>query len=158
MTLRQKERAKTLINDLSNGVLVRFVYNFPLIHDKNSPVIAHGREFTDFLASGIKKVYVPPLEIFDQTQCSLLNNREKFAPLWILTHLSQQCCVIDALEHVHMATARNVGYSVVACGHIRLNHTPGVVAAILADFPIGKIHRVLDDLPVVDRAASETMH
>jgi hypothetical protein len=71
MTLRQKERAKTLINDLSNGVLVRFVYDLSSIRDKNSPsVIAHGREFTDFMASWIKKVYVagpfriPPLDIF----------------------------------------------------------------------------------------------
>ncbi len=66
--------------------------------------------------------------------------------------------VIDALEHVHMVTARNVGYSVVTCGHIRLKHTLAVVAAILADFPIGTINRVLDDLQVVVRAASETGH
>jgi hypothetical protein len=87
MTLRQKERAKTLINDLSNGVLVWFMNDLPSIRDKNSPVIAHGHEFTDFMASWIKEVYVagpfriPPLEIFDLIQCSLLNYWEKFAPL-----------------------------------------------------------------------------
>jgi hypothetical protein len=59
MTLGQKERAKTLLADLGRGVSVKFESVLPPIRDKNSPsVIAHGREFTDILASWIKKGYV----------------------------------------------------------------------------------------------------
>ncbi len=73
MTLAQKERAKILMNDfdLTNGVAVKFEFDLPSIRDKNShSVLAHGREFTDILASWIKKGYVagsfriPPLDIF----------------------------------------------------------------------------------------------
>ena len=40
----------------------------------------------------------------------------------------------------------------------RLNHTIAVVAAILAEFRRDRIHRILDDLPVVDRENSEAGH
>ncbi len=178
-------------------------------------MIAHGRGFTDFMALWIKKVYVAgpfrilPLEFFDQIQCTLWNSREKFAPFMNMSSpLSTMLSSLMHLEHLHMATAMKVGYSVVACGHNsliwkrdmvdtnkhlpasmsdlvlkglcwlgryfvethqvfgvssavaaynRLNHTLAEVAAILAHFPIDKIHRVLDDLPVV-RAASEAGH
>jgi len=117
--------------------------------------------------------------------------------------------ISDAMEHVHMATARGFGYSVVDCGansllwkwdmcdaykHIpasildlrlqgfswlgkyflekqqvfgssyapsafdRLASTTATLALILANFPKKQVHRILDDLPFVDRASSDAGH
>jgi len=220
MTLAQKERAKILMNDLTNGVVVKFKFDLPSIRDKNSPsVLAHGREFTDILASWIKKGYVagpfriPPVDIFRANSMLAIEQLGKIRAIMNMSSPEgisfNDALDSDAIEHVHMATARHVGYSIVACGldsllwkwdmvdaykHLpaamsdlglqglcwlgryfvetqqvfgassavaaydRLNHTLAVVAAILADFPASKIHRVLDDLPVVDRAGSEAGH
>jgi hypothetical protein len=201
-------------------VSVKFESILPPIRDKNSPsVIVHGREFTDILASWIKKGYVagpfriPPLDNFRSNSMLAIEQPGKIRAIMNMSSPEgtsfNDAIDSDALEHVHMATAKNVGYSVVACGHNsliwkwdmvdaykhlpaamqdlrlqgmcwlgryfvetqqvfgassavaaydRLNHTLAVVAAILADFPAEKIHRVLDDLPVVDRAGSEAGH
>jgi len=115
----------------------------------------------------------------------------------------------NAVEQVHMASARFFGYSVIDCGrhslmwkcdmcdaykHIpaalsdlrlqgfswlgkyfletqqvfgssyapsafdRLANTAAVLAMTLADFPKKQVHRILDDLPFVDRESSEKGH
>jgi len=50
------------------------------------------------------------------------------------------------------------GSSYAVSAYDRLSNTLAVVATILADFPKRQVHRILDDLPMVDRAGSEAGH
>jgi hypothetical protein len=217
MTSGQKERARTLISDLQNGVSLPLKDDLPMLRDKNSPsVLAHGQEFTDIVGSWVKSGYVagpfivPPVDDFRSNSMLAIEQPGKIRAIMNMSSPKDKsfndALEDDALEQIHMATARHVGYSIVECGkdsliwkwdmvdaykHIpaslsdlkyqgfcwlgryfietqqvfgaasavsaydRLNHTLAVVAAILADFPANRIHRVLDDLPVVDRSGSE---
>lgn len=217
MTSGQKYRAKMLISELTDGVSVPFKHSLPMLRDKNSPsVIHHGRQFTDILAGWIKKGYVagpfriPPMDDFRSNSMLAVEQPGKIRAIMNMSSPEgasfNEAIDSDAIEQVHMATARHVGYSIVACGrncliwkwdmvdaykHLpassadvrcqglcwlgryfvetqqvfgaasavaaydRLNHTLAVIAAILADFPTDRIHRVLDDLPIVDRAGSQ---
>jgi len=220
LTSGQKVRAKLLVRELTHGATTPLTKNLPAKTEKNSPsVVKHGKEFTDTVASWVKKGYVagpfitPPLDNFRSNSMLAVEQPGKIRAVM---HLSSpegesfnDAIDADALEQVHMSTARFFGYSVVECGHNclmwkwdhvdaykhipaaltdlrlqgfrwlgrfflekqqvfgssyavsaydRLSHTLAVLATLLANFPQKQVHRILDDLPVVDRAGSEAGH
>jgi len=217
LTTGQRMRADLLVKELTQGAEAPLSENLPAMTEKNSPSVSiHGKEFTDTVASWVKKGYVagpftaPPLAGF---RCNSMLAIEQPGKIRAVMNLSgpegssfNDAICENAVEQVHMATARFFGYSVVDCGvnclmwkwdhvdaykHIptamadlrlqgfrwlgryfvekqqvfgssyavsaydRLSNTLALLATLLADFPSKQEHRILDDLPVVDRAGSE---
>jgi hypothetical protein len=217
LTTGQRMRADLLVKELTQGAEAPLSENLPAMTEKNSPSVSiHGKEFTDTVASWVKKGYVagpftaPPLAGF---RCNSMLAIEQPGKIRAVMNLSgpegssfNDAICENAVEQVHMATARFFGYSIVDCGvnclmwkwdhvdaykHIptamadlrlqgfrwlgryfvekqqvfgssyavsaydRLSNTLALLATLLADFPSKQVHRILDDLPVVDRAGSE---
>jgi len=122
----QLARAEQLLFELKNGAVLP-IQMLPSLKDKNTPsVFEHGKIFTDVLASWIKQGFVagpfisPPLPDFRSNSMMAVEQPGKVRIVMNLSAPKDQSFndAIDdkALEHVHMATAKNFGYSVVDCG------------------------------------------
>jgi len=124
----QRHRISVLMDDVSAGVNVPLSENLPGITVPNSiSVTAHGETFTDTLAHWVKKKFVagpfvlPPCADFRVNQMLAIDQHSKVR---IVMNLSgpegesfNDAIIEEALEKVHMSTARLFGYSVVDCGY-----------------------------------------
>jgi len=126
LTPSQVERAEKLMFELKEGAVIP-ILKLPGLKDKNTPsVFAHGKVFTDVLASWIKQGFVagpfisPPLPDFRSNSMMAVEQPGKVRIVMNLSAPKEKSfndAVNDlALEHVHMATAKNFGYSVIDCG------------------------------------------
>jgi hypothetical protein len=123
----QKKRASTLLFELENGVVVPFSHPLPSIVVPNTPsVYEYGENFTDTVASWVKKGFVSGPFFFEPVQIFRLNSMiavDQKTKIRIVMNLSgpkgsSYNDAIDslALEKVCMSSARKFGYSVVDCG------------------------------------------
>jgi len=127
LTLSQKFRASQVIKDLKAGFHTPTLYNLPQIRVKNSSsAFIHGDRFTDNLAWWVKQGYVagpfavPPYSDFRSNSMMAVEQKNKIRIIMNLSEPEGQsfndAIDEDDLEHVHMSTARQFGYSVVECG------------------------------------------
>jgi hypothetical protein len=101
--------------------------NLPAMTEKNSPSVSiHGKEFTDTVASWVKKGYVagpftaPPLPNFCGNSMLAIEQSGQIRAVMNLSgpegsSFNDAICE-NAVEQVHMAMARFFGYLVVDCG------------------------------------------
>jgi hypothetical protein len=127
MTSGEQARAELLIHELTHGVSVPFSTSLHALREKNSASVIHyGHEFTDILASWVKGGYVagpfvvPPLNEFRSNSMLAVAQPGKVRAILNMSAPEgssfNDAVITDALEQVHMATARQFGYSIVDCG------------------------------------------
>jgi hypothetical protein len=123
----QRRRAGILLYELENGVDVPFSCQLPTITVPNTPsVYEFGENFTDTVASWVKKGFVSGPFFFEPVKIYRLNSMiavDQKTKIRIVMNLSgpkgrSYNDAIDslALEKVCMSSARKFGYSVVDCG------------------------------------------
>jgi hypothetical protein len=127
MTTDQVDRTLRTVHELENGSTAPLSHDLPGIRISNSrSVIQHGEEFTDTLASWVKKGYVagpfpaPPVPNFRSNAMLAIEQKGKIRIVMDLSS-PKNASFNDAvdeiqLEKISMSTARKFGYSVVDCG------------------------------------------
>jgi hypothetical protein len=127
LTLDQKVRANTLIEELSNGSPAPLSHELPPLRVPNThSAVTFGAEFTDTVGHWIRTGYVagpfsaPPYHGFRSNSMIALEQKDKVRIIMDLSSPKGESfndCVDELhLEKVNMSTARQFGYSVVDCG------------------------------------------
>jgi hypothetical protein len=127
MTTDQVDRVLRTVHELEYGSTAPLISDLPGIRIQNSrSVVIHGEEFTDILASWVKKGYVagpfpaPPVQHFRSNAMLAIEQKGKIRIVMDLSS-PKGASFNDAvdeikLEKISMSTARKFGYSVVDCG------------------------------------------
>ena len=127
LSLSQKYRASEAIRSIEEGFQTPLLRHLPALNAMNSPsAAAHGDQFTDALATWVKQGYVagpfhaPPTNDFRANTMLAIEQKGKVR---IVMDLSQpdgesfnDAVDEDAIEKVHMSTARLFGHAVIDCG------------------------------------------
>ncbi len=123
----QLRRAQLLLQELRTGVHVPLQARLPGLTVPNSySVCAHGESFTDTVAHWVSQKIVagpfvfPPCHDFRVNQMLAVEQHDKVRLIMNLSAPDgasfNDMIIEDALEKVHMSTARQFGYTVYECG------------------------------------------
>lgn len=126
-TSSQEQRAATLIQELTQGAIIPLSKPLPAIVVPNTPsVYEHGVQVTDTIGTWINDQFVagpfstPPYNSFRSNSMIALEQKNKIRLVMNLTGPKgasfNDAVPEQALERVHMSTAKTFGYAIIDCG------------------------------------------